>query len=142
LSDKRDSEERKSKKYWKNFHSDNNNSQKEKKLNQDDYLLIKVQNEVSLFRNLIVSEQMPDEDCISTRRFWLKHQSQLPNLFKLTRKLLNIQASTAFVERLFSICGIICSEKNGNMNDSTIIMRSVLKLNIETLNELNIEDED
>ncbi len=82
MSDKRDSEERKSKKYWKNFHSDNNNSQKEKKLNQDDYLVIKVQNEVSLFRNLFVSEQMLDEDCISTRMFWLKHQSQLPNLFK------------------------------------------------------------
>jgi hypothetical protein len=55
LSDTRfDSEERKSKKYWKNFHSDDKNSQKEKKLNQDDYLLIKVKNEVSLFSNLIV----------------------------------------------------------------------------------------
>jgi hypothetical protein len=115
---------------------------KKKKLNQDDYLLIKVQNEVSLFRNLIVSEQMPDEDCISTRRFWLKHQSQLPNLFKLTRKLLNIQASTAFVERFFSIFRIICSDKNANMNDNTIIMRLVLKSNIETLNELIIEEED
>ncbi len=142
LSDLSDSEERKSKKYWKNFHSENKNSQKEKKLNQDDYLLIKIQNEVSLFRNLIVSEQMPDEDCISTRRFWLKHQSQLPNLFKLLRKLLNIQASTAFVERFFSIFRIICSDKNANMNDNTIIMRSVLKSNIETLNELIIEEED
>jgi hypothetical protein len=28
--------------------------------------------------------------------------------------------------------GIICSDKNSNMNDKTIIMRSILKANIDT----------
>ena len=78
---------------------------------------------------------------ISTRRFWLLYKSQLPKLFSLAKKLLNIQASTAFVERFFSICGIICNVKNTNMSDQMIIMRSVLKTNIETLDYLTIEEE-
>ncbi len=60
--------------------------------------MIQVQNEASLFRKLLIDEDMLDEDCISTRRFWLQYKSQLPNLFSLTKKLLNIQASTGFVE--------------------------------------------
>ncbi len=140
-TDTSDNEEKKGKKYWKNFHRDNKNTPKERKLNQNEYLSIQVQNEVSVFRSLLVSERMLDEDCISTRRFWLKYQWQLPHYFRLTKKLLNIQASTAFVERFFSICGIICSSKNTNMNDKTIIMRSVLKANMDTLKELKVEEE-
>ena len=87
---------------------------------------------------MIVSEKMLDEDCTSTRRFWLKNQSTLPNLYKLAKKLLNIQA---FVERYFSICGIICTTKNTNMNDKTLVMRSVLKSNMNILDELNIEED-
>ena len=141
VSDTSDNEEKKSKKYWKNFHQNTKNTVTERQLTQDDYLSIKVQNEVSLFRNLIVSEKMHDEDCTSTRRFWLKNQSTLPNLYKLAKKLLNIQASTAFVERYFSICGIICTTKNTNMNDKTLVMRSVLKSNMNILDELNIEED-
>ena len=85
---------------------------------------------------------MLEDDCISTKRFWLRYKSALPNLFKLALKLLNIQASTAFIERFFSICGIICSDKNSNINDKTIVMRSILKANIDTFNELSIENDD
>ena len=80
---------------------------------------------------------MLDEDCMNTRRFWLKNKSELPYLFILTKKLLNIQASGAFVERFYSICGIICNVKNTNMSDQMIIMRSVFKTNIETLDYLD-----
>jgi hypothetical protein len=82
---------------------------------------------------------MLGENSISTRRFWMQYKSQLPNLFSLTKKLLNVQASTAFVERFFSICGIICNVKNTNMSDKMIIMRSILKTNMETLDNLTIE---
>ena len=124
------------------MHRDTNDSQIEKRLTEENYLKFQLENEVSLFRSLLIKEQMLEENCVSTRRFWLKHKTTLPLLFKLTKKLLNIQASTAFIERFFSICGIICSEKNANMKDETLIMRSVLKANIDTLNELCIESED
>ena len=82
---------------------------------------------------------MFEDDCISTRRFWLKCSLTLPYFFKLTRLLLNIQACTAFVERFFSICGIICSEKNSNKKDENIVVKSILKANMQILSELSIE---
>ena len=70
----------------------------------------------------------------------LKQQEGGTYLFLLAKKLLNFQASTNFVERFFSICGIICNVKNTNMSDKMIIMRSVLKTNIEILESLAIEE--
>jgi hypothetical protein len=42
---------------------------------------------------------------ISVKEFWIKHEDELPNLFKLAIILLNIQSSSSSVERFFSICG-------------------------------------
>jgi hypothetical protein len=43
----------------------------------------------------------------------------------------------AFIERYFSICGIICKKRSMAMNDDLIVMRSLLKSNMELLKELN-----
>jgi len=51
--------------------------------------------------------------------------------------LLNIQSSSAFVERFFSICGIICKKRASNMKNKLIIMRSMMKANFHLLNEFN-----
>ena len=130
-----------SRRFYSNFQKEEKNNPKEKTLQNDNFLNIQLQNEVNIFRKLIIDDEMLEEDCMNTRRFWLKNKSELPYLFILTKKLLNIQASGAFVERFYSICGIICSDKNTNMKDDTIIMRSVLKANIHTLDELAIEEE-
>ena len=84
-------------KYWKRMHKDNNDSQIEKRHTEENYLKLQLENEVSLFRNFLIKEKMLEDDCISTKRFWLRYKSSLPNLFKLALKLLNIQASTAFI---------------------------------------------
>ena len=47
----------KNKKYWKNFHSEENNNPKERQLNLDNYLLLQIQNEISLFRGFLVTER-------------------------------------------------------------------------------------
>jgi hypothetical protein len=138
LSDPSEIAERNSRKEI-NFHKDEKNNAREQQLQQANYLMVQVQNEVSLFRKLLIDEDMLGENSISTRRFWMQYKSQLPNLFSLTKKLLNVQASTAFVERFFSICRIICNVKNTNMSDKMIIMRSILKTNMETLDNLTIE---
>jgi hypothetical protein len=102
------------------MHKGNNESQIEKRRTEENYLKLQLENEVSLFHNFLIKEKMLEDDCVSTKRFWLRHKSALPNLFKLALKILNIQASTAFIERFFSICGIICSDKNSNINDKTL----------------------
>lgn len=73
----------------------------------------------------------------STRSFWIANKGKFPKLLKLAIYLLNISASSAFVERFFSIAGIICKKNSGNMNEDLIIKRSMLKANIEILDELN-----
>ena len=69
--------------------------------------------------------------------FWSKYKTQMPRLSRLALVLLNINVSSAFIERFFSICGIICKKQSGNMSDDMIITRSILKTNIEILKELN-----
>ena len=75
---------------------------------------------------------------ITTKQFWQKHRSTLPNLYKVARHLLSIPSSSAFVERFFSICGVICRKRAGNMSDKTLITRSFLKTNMKLLNCLHL----
>lgn len=56
---------------------------------------------------------------------------------KTALKLSCIPASSAFIERFFSLCGIVTSNnKARNLNAETIINRSMLKANMDLLNEL------
>ncbi len=109
--------EKNCRKLYSTFHKDEKNNPKEQQLQQANVRTIEIKNEISLFRKLILEEDMIGEDCISTRRFWLTYRTRLPNLLSLTKILLNIQASTAFVERYFSICGITCNVISTNMAD-------------------------
>jgi hypothetical protein len=69
--------------------------------------------------------------------FWRKHERLLPQVYKLAIILCNIQSSSAFIERFFSICGVVCKKRAANMNNKLIIMRSVMKTNIHILENLN-----
>jgi hypothetical protein len=69
--------------------------------------------------------------------FWKAHRVHLPHLFKLAIILLNIKSSSAFIERYFSISGIVCDKRRLNMKDDLIIMRSMMKTNMKILSELN-----
>jgi hypothetical protein len=44
---------------------------------------------------------------IKTKEFWRIHKKELPHLYSLYLRLLSIPASSAFIERYFSITGII-----------------------------------
>ena len=71
----------------------------------------------------------------STTSFWNKFKSQLPLLSSVARQLLNIPSSGACIERFFSICGVICTQRRGNMSTDMIIKRSMLKVNLDILTE-------
>lgn len=73
------------------------------------------------------------EKMTSTRSFWSKKATTYPNLSKAALILYNIPASSAFIERFFSICGITCRRNSGNMSASMIIKRSMLKANLNLL---------
>ena len=71
------------------------------------------------------------------RDFGKKLQKDISNLFDLQLILLNIWASSAFIERFFSVSGIICDIKRANMEEDLIRMRSMLKANMPILNSTN-----
>ncbi len=73
----------------------------------------------------------------STAIFWNEQKKKLPNLFLAVRSYLNIPASSTFIERFFSIRGLICKKRAGAMCDDTIIKRSFLRANLDILNNLN-----
>jgi len=52
--------------------------------------------------------------------------------------LSNIPASSAYVERFFSICGIVKKQRASTMTDGLFVARCLLKTNIRILDELNI----
>ncbi len=95
-----------------------------------------VELEINALR-LKVKDQMFIENPISTKLFWQKNALQLPNLNEIALVLLNVQASSAFIERFFSICGVVFSRRATNMKPDLIIKRSMLKSNIYILNHLN-----
>lgn len=97
--------------------------------------------ELELEREVIkLAELLSKHDKISkinsNKKFWQKNIDEMPRLTRLATVLLNINVSSAFIERFFSICGIICKKNSGNMRDETIITRSMLKANINILEEL------
>jgi hypothetical protein len=75
----------------------------------------------------------------STASFWFIHRKSLPNLSKLASKLMNIPASSSFIERYYSLCGAICSQRQSRLKPETIINRCILKTNLTLLNDFNNE---
>ena len=61
----------------------------------------------------------------------------MPHLFELQIILLNLPATSSFIERFFSISGIVCDVRRLNMNDDLIIKRSMMKANMNILRDLN-----
>ena len=75
--------------------------------------------------------------CSSTHTFWKENIKEFPLLSELALILLNIPASSAFIERFYSICGNVCKPRAGNMTPKLIIERSFLKSNIHILDSLS-----
>ena len=72
-----------------------------------------------------------------TNLFWLSNAQLYPNLSRVSLILMNIASNSAFVERFFSLTGIISNEKRRNMSAKLLITRSMLSSNITLLEQLN-----
>jgi hypothetical protein len=72
----------------------------------------------------------------SSTNYWLQNQSKFRKLSELYFLLNSIPASSAYIERFFSISGIVCDQKRMTMEDDLIIHRSMLKAKMKVLDIL------
>jgi hypothetical protein len=99
-------------------------------------LVKNLRNKKEIFFLLISSSQELEGDAKTTKGFWNEIKKRCL-LFKVARSLHTIPASSAFIERFFSVCGVVCKNRCGNMSTDLIIKRSFLKCNIDILNQLS-----
>ena len=66
----------------------------------------------------------------SSLSFWKSNVNDYPKLSKLALILLNVPASSANIERFFSVAGVVCNQRAGNSLNDLIIQRSLLKTNL------------
>ena len=95
--------------------------------------------EIAMFTTKIANKSLIKPG-ISTREFWKTNSLLMPYLFKMSKILLTIPSSSAYIERFFSVSGFVCDRRRMNMKDDLIVSRSLLKTNFhisEEMNEMN-----
>jgi hypothetical protein len=90
--------------------------------------------EIEEFRKLIRSKDFIEQVEV-TEDFWCENSANFPILSKLAQALLVIPSSASFIERFFSICGVM-SEKYTNIDDDLFQMRSMLRVNFDVLKKI------
>jgi hypothetical protein len=81
------------------------------------------------FRSYLETISRPNED-LDTKNFWLKHELEWPELAAYTKSLLTVPASTASVERIFSVGGAILKPSRRRLSDKVFEMLMFLKCNL------------
>lgn len=99
-----------------------------------------IEKETTEFANIIFSDIFL-KNKYSNYNFWIKHKKTLPFLSKFARKFMCISSSSSFIERFFSICGVISNKRNLNMNTDLFITRSILKANMKIVKEISFNYE-
>ena len=69
-----------------------------------------------------------EADDVNGLDFWSSRKTTYKSIVPLAEDLLAAPASQAFVERVFSLCGLLTSERRNRMTKS-LEMRAFLKLN-------------
>jgi hypothetical protein len=93
--------------------------------------------EVENFRKLLCRNNSKIiNETNSTKDFWIKNSSLFPKISELAKILLNINSSSAFIERFFSICGFVQDKRRLNISIDLFKTRCLLTANIKILNEL------
>lgn len=83
--------------------------------------IIKMKSNLSLKNILDVTIYIDTKYNFDSNCFWEEHKLRYPLISKLALILVNIPASSAQIERFFSISGIISSSRRANMNDDFLI---------------------
>ena len=69
---------------------------------QKEIFIKEIESEISDFKKLLLKDNSKIiNECESTKDFWIQHGKQLPKISELARIVLNINSSSAFIERFF-----------------------------------------
>jgi hypothetical protein len=90
-------------------------------------------NEIKEFNLILQAMNLEKKQMFTTKSFWEKYEIKMPNLFELALLLTHIPPSSSFIERFFSVCGIVKDKRQGNMSSNLLEMRSQLKANLSYL---------
>ena len=71
---------------------------------------------------------------VNTREFWLKYQHEWPELAAYAKHLLTVPATSAPVERIFSVGGAILRPARRRLSDKNFEMSMFLKCNLRLFN--------
>jgi hAT family C-terminal dimerisation region len=71
-----------------------------------------------------------DNSTVAPLEFWHERKATYSKLYEIAEDLITAPASQAYVERIFSLCGLLSGGRRNRMNSSTLEMRSFLKLNL------------
>ena len=96
---------------------------------------IDIEKELKYFRECL--NKTDPSRLVNTIIFWDKHKEHMPKLHHLTTILSNIPATSASLERYFSITGLICDKRRMRMTAKCIIMRCMIKVNLHLMVEIN-----
>ncbi|CAF1066112.1 unnamed protein product [Brachionus calyciflorus] len=92
-------------------------------------IIEKISREKEIFLDLIGDKTSLS---ISTKEFWIAN-SKIPLLSSVARKIFCVTASSAFIERYFSICGIVSSKRSQNVNPQNFKTKVFLRVNNDLL---------
>ena len=95
-----------------------------------------VEKEMADFQEIISNADIINY-IMSSADFWNDNKNKFPIFYKFIQIIMNIPATSAMLERFFSITGIICDKRRLNMNIDLIIMRCMFKANMILLNEIH-----
>jgi hypothetical protein len=77
----------------------------------------------------------------SSKKFWSQNEEKFPYMSKLFA-LTSINSSSAFIERFFSICGIINTDRNQNMKHELFEIYAMLNSNLHIIQSENNDIEE
>jgi hypothetical protein len=63
-----------------------------------------------------------------TLPFWTTHAERFPILFRIARRVLPTPASSTDVEKMFSVCGLICTSNRASLSPEHINVLTSLNL--------------
>ena len=98
-----------------------------------------LEREIKLYSEFIDENSNIIQNIRSTASFWKKKKDKIPTLYQLSLKLSGIPSTSAMIERLFSIAGLVCDNRRPRMTNKLITMRYMLKANMALLVDNNVE---
>jgi hypothetical protein len=101
-------------------------------LNNDDDYLSAMSNRRSISKQIddyLETIRKLSDDNKETRLFWLKYEKEWPELAAYTKSILTVPASSAAVERVFSVGGAILRPSRRRLSDKLFEMLMFLKCN-------------